>query len=561
MLDSDLAVDLPLVLLLALVTRMLSLPLLRRSQRTLRARAVATVAGAVSPGVGAVVGELVVCVAVAAALEIGMILVPNYGFLVLHSPAAFADEHPLAMTLHVHSVSVRFWLWGVSALLVGTLLLLTHRVGRALLTVGMPPGVAVDGRLRRRERIALWVLAVLAVLVLPLGVVIGALVFQTVALITARRHPAPSPAAPIGQAYGQPYAQPYAQQPQQPQQPGQPYAQPYAQPFVPPATAFTAPATALAAPPPPAVPPVQAPAPAQVPHQPLSGHEPRSIGGYQLLGRIGAGGMGTVYLARREGAATQVALKTINLELLDDPDLLRRFQRESEVLAMVPGAYTARVLDTGVDAGRPFLAMELLDGRPLDSHLRENGPVRSPEALRALGLALAVALSGVHRLGLVHRDLKPANIMLTSAGPRLLDFGIAALVDGTRLTMTGAGPGTLTYMAPEQFGEERVGTAADIWAWACCVVCAAHGASPFAATSTGGVIRRIIDTGPDQAALAAVRALDPALAAVVARALTPDPAARPADGTALLALLASPQADGTTDVRDEITRGWSTLRL
>ncbi|MFG2694286.1 serine/threonine-protein kinase [Kitasatospora sp. NPDC048407] len=554
MLETSLAVDLPVVLLLALVTRMLSLPLLRRSQRTLRARAVAAVAGSSPPGVGPVVGELAVCVVVAAALEVGMILIPNFGFQLLDSPAAFADARWLTLALHVFDDSVQFWLWGVSAVLVGALLLLTHLVRQALLTVGMPPEVAADGRFRLRGRIALTVLAVLAVLVLPLGVVIGALVFQTVALITARRRPTPPPAAPIVQPYGQPYGQPHGQPY------GQPFAQPPVQPFVPPATAFTAPATAIATPPPP-TPPVQAPAPAQVPHQPLSGHEPRSIGGYQLLGRIGAGGMGTVYLARREGAATQVALKTINLELLDDPDLLRRFQRESEVLAMVPGAYTARVLDTGVDAGRPFLAMELLDGRPLDAHLRENGPVRSPEALRALGLALAVALSGVHRLGLVHRDLKPANIMLTSAGPRLLDFGIAALVDGTRLTMTGAGPGTLTYMAPEQFGEERVGTAADIWAWACCVVCAAHGASPFAATSTGGVIRRIIDTGPDQAALAAVRALDPALAAVVARALTPDPAARPADGTALLALLASPQADGTTDVRDEITRGWSTLRL
>lgn len=283
------------------------------------------------------------------------------------------------------------------------------------------------------------------------------------------------------------------------------------------------------------------------------------IGGYRLLGRIGSGGMGTVYLARREGAATQVALKTINPELLDNAELLLRFEREAEVLGMVDGAYTARVLDGGVDGGRPYLVMELLDGRPLDAHLREQGPLGSAGALRALALALAVALAGVHRLGLVHRDLKPANIMLTTAGPRLLDFGIAALVDGTRLTLAGGGPGTLTYMAPEQFGDERVGTAADVWAWACCVVCAAHGASPFAATSTGAVIRRIVDTGPEPAALAAVRALDPALAAVVARALTADPAGRPADGAALLDLLTAHPAPG--DLHDQITQGWSTLAL
>lgn len=103
--------------------------------------------------------------------------------------------------------------------------------------------------------------------------------------------------------------------------------------------------------------------------QQLRPGEPRTIGGYQLLGRIGAGGMGTVYLARREGAATQVTLKTINPDLLDNINLLRRFQRESEVLSLVSGAYTARVFDAGVDDGRPYLAMELLDGRPLDAHL------------------------------------------------------------------------------------------------------------------------------------------------------------------------------------------------
>ncbi|MGA5192671.1 serine/threonine-protein kinase [Streptomyces exfoliatus] len=183
-----------------------------------------------------------------------------------------------------------------------------------------------------------------------------------------------------------------------------------------------------------------------------------------MFGRIGAGGMGTVYAARRAGCATQVALKTINTGLLGNADLLSRFEREADVLSMVSGAYTARVLDSGVDAGRPFLAMELLDGHPLDTHLRDQGPIRAPQALRALALALATALGGIHRLGLVHRDLKPDNIMLTSDGPRLLDFGIAAIVDRTRLTRTGGTPGTLTYMAPEQFEETQPGPAADIWA-------------------------------------------------------------------------------------------------
>ncbi|MGW7413605.1 serine/threonine-protein kinase, partial [Streptomyces sp. NPDC054863] len=331
-------------------------------------------------------------------------------------------------------------------------------------------------------------------------------------------------------------------------------------PYAPPAPAHTPPVPAFAPPQPSPYVPTQSPGVASpVAYQELHPGEPRTIAGYHLIGRIGSGGMGTVYLARREGSATQVALKTIHPELLDHAELLKRFARESEVLAMVPGAYTARVLDAGVEAGRPYLAMELLDGRPLDVHLREQGPIRSAEALRALALALAAALSGVHRLGLVHRDLKPANIMLTTAGPRLLDFGIASLVDGTRLTRTGGGPGTLTYMAPEQFGDEPVGTAADVWAWACCVVCAAHGTSPFQATSTGAVIRRIVDTGPAPEAVATVRALDPALAAAVERALTPDPAGRPKDGAALVGLLAADRE--TSEIRAEITRGWQTMAV
>ncbi|MGX1135677.1 serine/threonine protein kinase [Streptomyces glaucescens] len=121
-------------------------------------------------------------------------------------------------------------------------------------------------------------------------------------------------------------------------------------------------------------------------------------------------------------------------------------------------------------------------------------------------------------------------------------------------------------MAPEQLGEERVGPAADVWAWACCVVCAAHGASPFAATSPGAVIRRIVDTGPDPAALAAVHALAPELAAAVQRALITDPAGRPTDGTVLVDLLTSresPLHEPTQwdAVREEITRGWRTLPL
>ncbi|PBC67403.1 protein kinase-like protein [Streptomyces sp. TLI_235] len=532
--------DLPVVsaatlvaVVVALAVRAVSWPLLTRSRQGLRNRALAAEAADPSEDLplhpGAVAGERLLAVVVAAVTLLLVLKVfdPVHLYPVWPaSPLSFGPDYsPVGERLAGHLVSavplLLGWLW------------LWYANRRELWTTGTASVLWNAPATRRTIAVGLGAGALLGVLVLPLGVVAALLALQLAEFAVGRRRrgaAAPDPGTPPPVAPDR----------------STPSAAPAAPVRTPPQTA--------------------APAASAVPHQLLRSHEPRRLGDYHLLGRIGAGGMGTVYLARREGSATQVALKTINPELIEDEQLLRRFEREAEVLAMVPGAYTARVLDAGVAEGRPYLAMELLDGRPLDAHLRDLGPIGSPEALRALALALAAALAGVHRLGLVHRDLKPANIMLTSAGPRLLDFGIAAIVDGTRLTRTGGGPGTLTYMAPEQFGDDPVGAPADVWAWACCVVCAAHGASPFAAASTGAVIRRIVDSGPDRAAIDALAARDPALADVVRRSLAPEPADRPADGAALLVRLNGPQGPGHTapDARalgDEITRGWRTLVL
>ncbi|MER6400990.1 serine/threonine-protein kinase [Kitasatospora sp. NPDC001603] len=555
----------------ALVVRMVSLPLLMGAQQATRHRAIGRLAGpggrvAVPSGLtAAAVGEQVlVLLSAAGLLALLNSTIADTDFV--YMMPSIVSESPLAIAkaLDVHfSITQPIYLIPAVVALLGWvfLWLLTQR---NLLVVGMPPGAGTTTGSIVRLIGGFVLRAVLGALVLPIGVVEGALMFQIIALVTSRR---PLAGGAGRTAHVPPDAPPAARPASHLPMPAAPVDAPWSVP-APPAPQF-APAPLHLGRVEPARQAGQA-SPASpvghVPHQALYPHEPRTIGGYQLLGRIGAGGMGTVYLARREGSATQVALKTINPELLGEADLLRRFEREAEVLAMVSGAYTARVLDAGVDSGRPYLAMELLDGRPLDVHLREQGPIRSPEALRALALALALALRGVHRLGLVHRDLKPANIMLTTAGPRLLDFGIAAIVDGTRLTRTGGGPGTLTYMAPEQFGDGPVGPAADVWAWACCVVCAAHGGSPFAAASTGAVIRRIVDTGPEPTALAALAALDPALAAVVGRALTADPQTRPGDGGALLDLLTTRHGPGGTEpdagaLREEITHGWRTLAL
>ncbi|MFD9103525.1 serine/threonine-protein kinase [Streptomyces virginiae] len=530
----------------ALLVRLVSLPLLLAAQQAVRERAAVVREGRTGPvrrsaaTVGEPVAQLVGGVLLVALLPALRGAVP--GFDLLAEPLLWGQPYALAIEFGLPLDTARTLFLAGGVCLLALWLLLSFLTQRNLHAGGDPADGWAPPAVRVRV-VALLAAGLLVGVVAPVGLALGALVWRLVALVSSTRPrprpqplPTPSAAAPTPSA---PPAHPVTYVPTRADADADPGAD-------------AGVAVVTAAP--------------QIACRPLHPDEPRSIAGYRLLGRIGAGGMGTVYLARREGAATQVALKTIHPELLDHAELLLRFEREVEVLSMVSGAYTARVLDAGVDAGRPYLAMELLDGRPLDVHLREQGPIGSPQALRALALALAVALSGVHRLGLVHRDLKPANIMLTTAGPRLLDFGIAALVDGTRLTRTGGGPGTLTYMAPEQFGDERVGTAADVWAWACCVVCAAHGTSPFSATSTGAVIRRIVDTGPEPAALAAVRALDPALAATVERALTPDPAARPADGAALVELLTAregtePPLPDPRAVRDQITRGWRTLAL
>ncbi|MFB7208334.1 serine/threonine-protein kinase [Streptomyces sp. NPDC056255] len=541
----------------ALVARLVSLPLLLRSQRSLREREADAFSGAPGGGVSRVTWSAEQAVAVVLAVVLTAVLpVTNVPFELRGFANALWAGNPLDVGGWVLAMVGwgRIYQWGPDigttvsvCLILCLLLLLRFLTRRNLLTFGMPPGLWASSRTRKRLVIGSAVSVILLVAVVPMGVAVAALVFQAVAFATGFRYR--PPAALTGPALA---AAPTAAAPGAPHQ-----AAPYS-PGI-----HAAPTTPAAAPPHPAGPPAGPPGGGSAPGSgELYPHEPRSIGAYQLLGRIGAGGMGTVYVARRAGSATQVALKTINPELLGDPELLARFAREAEVLAMVPGTYTARVLDSGVDDGRPYLAMELLDGRPLDAHLRTPGPIRTPQALRALALALATALAEIHRLGLVHRDLKPGNIMLTSDGPRLLDFGIAAIVDRTRLTRTGGTPGTLTYMAPEQFDEAPAGPAADVWAWACCMVAAVHGDSPFAATSIGAVYRRITETGADPAAIAALRAVDPHLATVVEQALNSDPAHRPADGTVLIGLLTQGPGHTAPDqraIREEITRGWQTL--
>jgi len=272
------------------------------------------------------------------------------------------------------------------------------------------------------------------------------------------------------------------------------------------------------------------------PEQPLTPHDPRTVGEYQLTGRLGSGGMGTVYLGHRAGVTGSVAIKVLAPHLLDDVDARTRFLREGQTLQKVTGDYTARVHGVGFDGSMPYIVMERLDGPSLHALIAENGAVRDAETLTRIAIALARALAALHNDGITHRDLKPGNILLTSAGPKVVDFGIARVVGQTHHTPAGNMVGTPGYMAPEQVTGNGAGPATDVWAWACCVVFAARGDHLFDGENVVDIARRILD-GPPSDAFSGVARISPRLVPVLRRATAQNAADRPRDGAALLRLL------------------------
>src|SRR5437868_5571322 len=201
------------------------------------------------------------------------------------------------------------------------------------------------------------------------------------------------------------------------------------------------------------------------------------IGPYTLLERVGRGGMGEVYLAAtRRGE--HVAIKVLRDLMEDDSGARIRLEREVKALRRVESPYVARVFDADLDCARPYLVMEHIEGDTLMEMVRRDGPLFGPNLL-ALAQGVAAALAIVHAAGIVHRDLKPANILMGVDGPVLIDFGIAQVLDATRLTMTGTFLGTPGYAAPELFADEHVGEPADVHAWAATVAFAATGRPTF----------------------------------------------------------------------------------
>ncbi|WP_187437637.1 serine/threonine-protein kinase [Actinomadura decatromicini] len=254
---------------------------------------------------------------------------------------------------------------------------------------------------------------------------------------------------------------------------------------------------------------------------PLRDRDPRRLGPYRLTARLGRGGMGTVFLGA-DGAGRQVAVKVVNAELADDEAFHERFRREVTAARQVRPFCTAAVLDARLDGEPLYVVTEYVAGPSLEEAVKAGGPLRGGD-LESFAVNIATALSAIHGAGIVHRDLKPANVLLSSTGPRVIDFGIARALDSTDgPTRTGQFIGTPAYLAPELMHGREVTPAADVFSWGCVVAYAGTGRVPFGGGALPEIIHRVTSAEPD------LEGLDPAIREVVARSLAKDPVERPA---------------------------------
>ncbi|WP_082526780.1 serine/threonine-protein kinase, partial [Kitasatospora sp. MBT63] len=256
----------------------------------------------------------------------------------------------------------------------------------------------------------------------------------------------------------------------------------------------------------------------------LGGADPRRIGDFRLLRRLGAGGMGEVYLGRTAGGRT-VAVKTVRGEFAADHEFRVRFRQEVLAARQVGGRWTAPVLDADTEGPQPWVATGYVAGPSLTSAVREFGPLPG-EAVRVLGAGLAEALTAVHAVGLVHRDVKPSNVLLALDGPRLIDFGIARSLDAaTSLTRSGFVIGSPGYLSPEQAQGQEVGPASDVFSLGAVLAFAASASAPFGEGASAPVLLyRVVHEDPD---LRRLGEADHGVRDLIAACLAKDPADRP----------------------------------
>ena len=252
--------------------------------------------------------------------------------------------------------------------------------------------------------------------------------------------------------------------------------------------------------------------------EPLAGDDPEQVAGYRLRGRLGAGGMGRVYLAfAHDGRA--VALKVIRPEFGEDQDFRERFRLEVAAARRVHGLYTAQVLDADPAASPPWLVTAYVPGPSVAEAVRAHGPLPVSTGLMLMG-GVAEALAAIHAAGLIHRDLKPSNVLLSADGPRVIDFGIARAIEATELTSTGIQLGTPSFMAPEQAEGDPVSPATDVFALGSVVAFAVTGRQPFGTGNEQALLYRIVHKEPD------LDGCPEPLRGLVARCLAKSPAER-----------------------------------
>ena len=228
--------------------------------------------------------------------------------------------------------------------------------------------------------------------------------------------------------------------------------------------------------------------------EPLLDSDPRRVGRYRLSARLGAGGMGVVYLGAAEDGRP-VAVKVLRPQLAEDREFRTRFGREVAALVRVEGVCTVRVIEADTTSVRPFLVTEYVDGPSLYEYVQARGALAAT-MLYGLATGLAEALTAIHEAGIVHRDLKPSNVLLARTGPKVIDFGIAQAQDATSLTRPGVTIGSTGFQAPEQI-MGRAGPAADIFAWGVTIVYAASGQPPFGTGTPESIMFRILHAVPE----------------------------------------------------------------
>ena len=264
-----------------------------------------------------------------------------------------------------------------------------------------------------------------------------------------------------------------------------------------------------------------------MPSRPLEPGDPVRLGRFELLGRLGEGGQGVVYLGRGTNPGEErVAVKVLRSTV--DANVLERLARELDAIHQVQPFVTAGVIEASAEGDRRYVVSEFIDGPSLQERVDDRGPL--PEGdLQRLAVGTATALTAIHGAGVVHRDFKPANVLLGPDGPRVVDFGIARLTDAA--TITSGLIGTPSYVAPEQLAGARPTSAVDIFAWAVTMIYAATGRLAFGADSVPAVMHRIMYEEPD------VSGLPPSLRTVVLECLDKDPARRPSARDLLLRLV------------------------